>query len=1186
MIANQKDVDAKPLAHFHLTAILAAAVLFFISTSGWAQTVTVRYVNVNNPTPVSPYTNWATAATVIQDAIDVATIVDAVLVTNGIYQAGGVWAGGTYAPNRIYIGKPISVISVNGPGVTKILGTDATGFQYSGYGRRCAYLTNGAVLAGFTLSAGRVDFHDTEVGDQRGGGVLCTSVSAVVSNCIIAGNFAGRYGGGAYSGTLINCVITDNQAFNLFIGGVGEGGGTYASDVRNCIITTNRANPQGGGACYGSLTNCLVANNTAKFGGGAAAATVVNCTVVQNGASADDGLGGPFGGGGLGGGSALNSIVVQNTGPYGLTNFASAAMSYCCTVPDPGGVGNITNDAAFVNFTAGNYRLATNSPCINTGLNDYLATGVDLDGRPRVVNGLVDMGAYERQHSPWVVIPPVSQSVLGHSNVTFTFWSVGDEPLSYQWQKDGANLTDDARTSGTTTLSLTISNLLAQDAGSYRVFVTNASGTATSAVATLTILGLPIITTQPVSRTVPAATNVSFSVTASGLATLSYQWRFNQSELSGKTNTSLSLTNVQSPHAGDYDVVLTNIYGALTSSVATLIVLPAAPTFTTQAVSRVVSVGQNVSFTVVAKGSEPMTCQWLFNGTNLPGANAFTLALTNVNASFAGTYRAALTNAAGFALSTNATLVVSPVVIWGQTNNPQVLTTAAIPAGATNVIAIAAGGTTDLGLPCMALRADGSIVTWGYFSRDPAPPTNAVDVVAISIGASGATANNLVLRTDGTVVNWTSSTKPPTALVSNSNLVAVAAGGTHQLALRDDGTVIAWGSNTSGQTNVPPSATNVIAIAAGTSHSLALRADGTVVSWGLNTSGQTTALSNLVNVVAIAAGGNQSLALLADGSVVGRIVTNSPTANGTPNHGPPVGNLTGKINLAAGTYHSLALGTNRTINGWGATNYGQLNVPGIASNAVAIAAGGGDSLALVSDPFAPPIPPRIGRPPLGRTLKTGQNVVLNALGVGGLPLRYQWLRDGSPLPGKTNQWLALPGAHPADAGDYQLVALNDFGATTSGVAVVTVSIPPPVLSSPAALTNGFRFSFTSVAGVIYVVEYKDNLFAGVWTELERRFGIGGLEIVTDTSTSGTARFYRVRALYAPSPKLGAAAWSGGAVNFSFATVTGAQYVVEHTEQLAPPQWHELQTISGTGSPVQFTDPNPSGPQGFYRLRVR
>ena len=122
--------------------------------------------------------------------------------------------------------------------------------------------------------------------------------------------------------------------------------------------------------------------------------------------------------------------------------------------------------------------------------------------------------------------------------------------------------------------------------------------------------------------------------------------------------------------------------------------------------------------------------------------------------------------------------------------------------------------------------------------------------------------------------------------------------------------------------------------------------------------------------------------------------------------------------------------------------------------------------------------------------------------------------------------------------------------------------------------------------MIYVVEYKDNLFAGVWTELERRFGIGGLEIVTDTSTSGTARFYRVRALYAPSPKLGAAAWSGGAVNFSFATVTGAQYVVEHTEQLAPPQWHELQTISGTGIPVQFTDPNPSGPQGFYRLRVR
>jgi hypothetical protein len=421
-------------------------------------------------------------------------------------------------------------------------------------------------------------------------------------------------------------------------------------------------------------------------------------------------------------------------------------------------------------------------------------------------------------------------------------------------------------------------------------------------------------------------------------------------------------------------------------------------------------------------------------------------------------------------------------------------------------------------------------------------------------------------------------------MVTNQNIVAVAAGGSHQLALRDDGTVFAWGSNTSGQTNVPAGATNVIAIAAGTSHSLALRADGTVVGWGLNTSGQATALSNAVNVIAIAAGGNQSMALLADGTVVGRIVTNTPGA--AVNYGPPAGDISNKIAIAAGVYHSLAIGTNRTINGWGATNYGQITIPACATNVLAIATGGNDSLALVRDPFAPPIPPRIGRPPLARLVTAGQSIVLNALAIGGLPLRCQWYRDGKPLAGQTNQWLAFGSVRPGDAGGYQLVAMNDFGSTTSAVAVVTVNLPQPALKSPARGGGGFQFSFNSIGGVIYVVEFTGALGSGTWTELERRIGIGGLEIVTDASAGGGNRFYRVRALYAPSPKLVAAAWSGGSVNFGFATVAGAQYVVECTDQLAPPQWHELQTIAGTAGPVGFTDPAPAGSQRFYRLRVK
>jgi hypothetical protein len=576
----------------------------------------------------------------------------------------------------------------------------------------------------------------------------------------------------------------------------------------------------------------------------------------------------------------------------------------------------------------------------------------------------------------------------------------------------------------------------------------------------------------------------------------------------------LSLTNVQAANAGNYTVIVTNAYGSITSPPALLTVVPTIPIFTTQAVSRVASVGQTVFLTASAKGSEPMTWQWQREGTNLPGANSATLVLSNVNRTINGSYRATVTNEAGGNISTNSALVVSPVWIWGMTNNPQLLLSAAIPAAATNVIAIATASTTDIGLPCLALRADGSLVPWGYFSRDPAPPVEATNLVAISLGAIGSSVNNLVLRADGVVINWTS--KPTTSIVTNQNIVAIAAGGAHQLALRDDGTVFAWGSNTSGQTNVPTAATNIIAIAAGANHNLALRADGTVIGWGLNTSGQATALSNAVDVIAIAAGGNQTMALLADGTVTGRGVTNKIVgANYPPGYGPVAGDVSNKIAIAAGAYHGLAIGTNRTVNGWGATNYGLINIPAALTNVLAIAAGAYNNLALVGDPFAPPMPPRIARPPIARTVVAGQPVVFNALAVGGLPLTYQWLRDGVPVAGQTRSSLMFTNVPPGATGNYQLVVMNGFGAVTSAVMTVTVNLPQPVMKSAVRSDGTFSFNVDGIAGVLYIVEYRDSLETGAWLELESRMGNGGTETILDTNSLPQSRFYRVRAVYPP-----------------------------------------------------------------------
>jgi len=1189
---------------------------------------TVRYVNVNSPNPVPPYTNWAGAAVTIQQAVDVALPGDEIVVTNGTYATGGRAVHGAMT-NRVAVDRPVVLQSVNGPQFTVIQGRKVPVTGTGDGAIRCVYLTNGAVLSGFTLSNGATRQAGDWLLEQSGAGVLCESVSAVVSNCTLSGNVAAIEGGGAFSGTLNTCTLSGNSCSgpcggegggaasstlnNCTLSGnsatsgggtlygtlnnckvignsardpagsrLGEGGGTYSAVLTNCTVMNNYARVTGGGASWGTLVGCLVAGNSALQGGGAAADLVVNCTVVGNSAPSDGGVGGGLGGGVLGG-TVVNSIIVQNQSTFGDNNWGDAALSYCCTTPDPGGVGNITDDPAFIDYAGGNYRLQTNSPCINAGSNGCLTVTVDLDGAPRVVDGIVDMGAYEHQRAPWILVSPASQSAVVTSNVTFTVSVLGDEPLTYQWQKDGVNLVDDGRITGATTPTLVISPVLVQDAGSYWVIITNASGIVTSAVATLTTLGPPSISGQPVSQSAPAGTNVSFSVTASGLATLFYQWRFNQFALVGATNSALTLMNVQSPSAGSYDVVITNIYGAVTSAAATLAVSPAAPTITTQAVSRVASVGQNVPFTVAARGSEPMSCQWLFNGTNLPGANAFTLTLTNVNSSFNGTYQAAITNAAGFAVSSNVTLSVVPVLAWGITNYGAT----AIPAAATNVVAIAAG---KLNSPCLALRADGALVGWGYNAKDAPIPASATNVVAMAIGGSSAdqgltsSAYSLALRADGTVVGWGINNYGQINVpASATNVVAIAAGGYHSLALLADGTVLAWGLGSFGQTNVPASATNVVAIAAGANHCLALRADGTVVGWGLNRSGQATALSNAANVVAIAAGGDQSMALRADGTVVGWIVTN--TGPQSLFYGPPPADATNMIAIAAGASHSLGLRADGTIASWGYTNYGLTTPPTYATNVVAIAAGANDSLALVQDPFVPPIPPRIARPPQTRAVDTGQSIVLNALVIGGLPLRYQWYLDGVPLAGETNRWLVLTGMHPRDAGDYQLVAMNNFGSATSTMASVSVAIPPPVLQSFTWGSNGFSFAFQSVNGILYVTEYASALGAGAWTELERRIGSGGTELVTDSLSDAAARLYRVRALFAPSPKLSSVSWSGGAVNFNFSTVAGAVYVVQYKDRLHDPAWLELSRQTGAGATIVVNDPRPPGSSRFYRVKV-
>jgi hypothetical protein len=288
----------------------------------------VLYVDVNSAAPTPPYAGWATAAVTIQDAIDAASASDLILVTNGVYAAGGKVMAGDLT-NRVALDKALTVQSVNGYSATVIKGAWDPSTTNGPLAVRCAWLTNGAVLRGFTLQQGATRSRGILFGApaESGGGVWCASTNGVVSNCL----------------------LTDNSAI------------------------------YGGGIAFGTLKSSAVIGNFAQYGGGAFYGTLANCTVVNNFASP-----GPRRGAGTYDGETRNSIVVDNydASTSMLDNHAAfpgntVKYTFSCTAPTNSGIGNIDADPLFLD----SFHIMTISPCRAAGSSLY-ASGTDWDGEP------------------------------------------------------------------------------------------------------------------------------------------------------------------------------------------------------------------------------------------------------------------------------------------------------------------------------------------------------------------------------------------------------------------------------------------------------------------------------------------------------------------------------------------------------------------------------------------------------------------------------------------------------------------------------------------------------------------------------------------------------------------------------------------------------------------------------------
>jgi len=291
--------------------LLAAIQMSHLSTTATAATL---YVDLNNPAPVSPYTNWVTAATNIQDAVDAAVDGDLIWVTNGVYRTGGRVVTGVLT-NRVALTGAITLQSVSGPGLTVIEGCQVPGTINGEAAVRCAYLPDGAALIGFTLTNGATRGFTNSYSEMSGGGAWCQSTNAVLSNCVLVANSCQWWGGGAYRGTLLNCELNANTNRN---GSLGGGGGAAYSYILNSTLSENWTGAGGlGGALSCYLSNCVVMSN---YTAGAAKSTLDNCLVTAN-----KGMG-------ISGGTAVNCTISSNiaasASAYG-GGAAEAALTNC-----------------------------------------------------------------------------------------------------------------------------------------------------------------------------------------------------------------------------------------------------------------------------------------------------------------------------------------------------------------------------------------------------------------------------------------------------------------------------------------------------------------------------------------------------------------------------------------------------------------------------------------------------------------------------------------------------------------------------------------------------------------------------------------------------------------------------------------------------------------------------------------
>ena len=679
--------------------------------------------------------------------------------------------------------------------------------------------------------------------------------------------------------------------------------------------------------------------------------------------------------------------------------------------------------------------------------------------------------------------------------------------LSYQWQKNGINLSNGANISGVTTANLALTNLLAADGGAYTCNLTGTCGTSISNSAVLTVNSAIIITTQPVSKSVCPGSNTSFSVTVTG-SNPAYQWQLNNVDISGATSSTLTLTSVTAANAGNYKCVITGSCGSVTSNLVQLVVYTAV-SISLHPSGYTTCEGTTANFTVTAAGSG-LSYQWQRNGTNLTnganitGATSDNLTFSNLVAADAGSITCLVTGTCGNLTSNPAVLTVNvPIVITTQPASKSVCP------GINTSFSVVVTGTN----PTYQWQLNNTNIigaTNSTLTLTTVTSANAGNYKCIITGACGPVTSNLIQLIVYTDVSI--STHPSdysTCEGTTANLSVVAAGSNLSYQWQKNGTNVSNGANISGATTANLALSNLVAADGGsytcivtgtcgsltsnaaaltvnkaivittqpvsksacpgtnTSFSVAVTGTNPAYQWQLNNvniPGATSPTLTLSSVNSSFAGNYKCIITGTCGIVTSNVVTlevfTDVSISLQPSDYSTCEGTTANLNVvASGSNLTYQWQKNNTNISDGANITGTTTANLVLSNLTTGSTGGYACVVVGSCGTVKSTTAQlrvdanitITSNPANDTACVGDNVTLTTIATGS-NLTYQWVKNGTNMTGETGYNLVLAAVNAGNVGIYYCRVTNACGPKSTSVASVSLYTTTAITTHPVDFT--------------------------------------------------------------------------------------------------------------------------------------